>query len=57
MTTMTLTRKQVDRLQEQANQALLEHDWPTLERLVGLYGRTGGRPVSRIGSSVRRCDD
>ena len=41
MTTMTLTRKQVDRLQEQANQALLEHDWPTLERLVGLYGRTG----------------
>ena len=34
MTTTTLTRERVNRLQDKANQALLDHDWPTLERLI-----------------------
>ena len=33
MTTTTLTRERVNRLQDKTNQALLDHDWSTLERL------------------------
>jgi hypothetical protein len=31
MTTTTLTREWVNGLQDKANQALLDHDWPTLD--------------------------
>ena len=42
MTTTTLTREWVDRLQDKANQALLDHDWPTLEHLVAPGARIVG---------------
>ena len=42
MTTATLTRDWVNRLQDEVNQALLDHDWSTLERLVAPGARIVG---------------
>ena len=42
MTTTTLTPEQVNRLQDKTNQALLDHDWSTLESLVAPGARIVG---------------
>lgn len=50
MTTTTLTSERVDRLQDEANQALLDNDWQTLERLVA----PGARIVGPRGFMISR---
>ena len=42
MTTTTLTPEWVNRLQDKANRALLDHDWTTLESLVAPGARIVG---------------
>ena len=42
MTTTTLTPEWVNRLQDKANRALIDHDWTTLESLVAPGARIVG---------------
>ena len=46
MTTSTLTGEQVNQLQDQANRALLDGDWRSLERLVAPGARISGHAGS-----------
>ena len=50
MTTSTLTRDQVNQLQDQANRALLDGDWRALERLIA----PGARVVGPRGFMITR---
>ena len=50
MTTSTLTGEQVNQLQDQANRALLDGDWRSLERLVA----PGARIVGPRGFMITR---